>query len=83
MLEGPGDERDPSLTQTRDGTQLRTYITFLGRAKVPVSFTVALIRSDDLGKSRPSIGMSSVPFFSGRIGLPVSVLVLILATLWF
>ena len=57
LVDLDGDDRDPSIMQTSKGTLVCNFMTFYGRAEVPVSFIVRVMRSLDGGKTwtRPAI----------------------------
>lgn len=57
LVDLQGDDRDPSIMQTSKGTLICNFMTFYGRAEVPVSFIVRVIRSTDGGKtwSEPTV----------------------------
>ena len=51
LIDLDGDDRDPSVMQTRKGTVICTFMTYYGRSEVPISFIVRVMRSIDGGKT--------------------------------
>jgi len=51
LIDLDGDDRDPSVMQTRKGTVICTFMTYYGRSEVPISFIVRVMRSADGGKT--------------------------------
>lgn len=51
LVDLDGDDRDPSIMQTKQGTLICSFMTYHGRAEVPVSFVVRVMQSFDQGKT--------------------------------
>ncbi len=62
LIDLDGDDRDPSLMQTRKGTVICTFMTYYGRSEVPISFIVRVVRSVDGGRTWDAPKAVNSPF---------------------